>query len=324
MPNTYITGMALCAVAAISWGISFPVMGEALTLIDPFSFTAMRYSAAALIFVALLISREGIQALNLRAERFVLAWVLGSAGFCGYGFFIFHGQQLAGKSGALSASVMIATTPMLTQLLNWVLRGTRPSGTSFCCIVASFVGVMLVLTKGNPGALMAQSMTFESTAYLLLGAVSWALYTLGGSFFPTWSAYRYTAITTLLGLITILISNEALIAFSFTSRPQIETVISILPHLFYMVLVAGVLAVLCWNMGNKIIKPVNGVLFLDIVPLTAFITAAVAGTPIGAGQLLGALLVGTSLLMNNLYQRKRNACFQRQHRRERTLCQLKD
>ena len=171
---------------------------------------------------------------------------------------------------------------------------------------------------------MAQSMTFESTAYLLLGAVSWALYTLGGSFFPTWSAYRYTAITTLLGLITILISNVALIAFSFTSRPQIETVISILPHLFYMVLVAGVLAVLCWNMGNKIINPVNGVLFLDIVPLTAFITAAVAGTPIGAGQLLGALLVGTSLLMNNLYQRKRNACFQRQHRRERTLCQLKD
>jgi drug/metabolite transporter (DMT)-like permease len=302
-----MSGIALCAVAAISWGISFPVMGEALATIDPFNFTAMRYSAAAIIFVVLLVSKEGIQALNLKAERFMLAWLLGSSGFCGYGFFIFHGQQLAGKSGALSASVMIATTPMLTQLLNWILRGSRPSATSFGCIVMSFVGVLLVLTKGNPAALMAQSITFESTAFFLLGAVSWAFYTLGGSFFPSWSAYRYTAITTLLGLITILISNEALIAFSFNSRPHMEAVISILPHLFYMVLIAGVLAVLCWNMGNKIISPVNGVLFLDMVPLTAFIITAVTGTPINSGQLLGALLVGSSLLINNLYQRKWNS-----------------
>ncbi|MGN6317401.1 DMT family transporter [Trinickia sp.] len=306
MPKTYMTGIALCAVAAMSWGISFPVMDETLATIDPFSFTAMRYSAAATIFVVLLISKEGTQALNLKGERFVLAWLLGSSGFCGYGFFIFHGQQLAGKSGALSASVMIATTPMLTQVLNWILRGSRPSATSFGCIVMSFVGVMLVLTKGNPATLLAHSITFESTAFLLLGAVSWAFYTVGGSFFPTWSAYRYTAITTLLGLITILASNEAVIALAFHSRPNMETVMSVLPHLFYMVLIAGVLAVLCWNMGNKIISPVNGVLFLDIVPLTAFAITALTGAPIDSRQLLGALLVGTSLLSNNLYQRKWN------------------
>lgn len=57
---------------------------------------------------------------------------------------------------------------------------------------------MLGLTKGNPGALVAQSMTFDSSAYLLLGVVSWALYTLGGSFFPTWNAYRYMATTTFI------------------------------------------------------------------------------------------------------------------------------
>jgi drug/metabolite transporter (DMT)-like permease len=60
-------------------------------------------------------------------------------------------------------------------------------------------------------------------------------------------------------------------------------------------------------MGNKIISPVNGVLFLDMVPLTAFIITAVTGTPINSGQLLGALLVGSSLLINNLYQRKWNS-----------------
>lgn len=304
MPSTYSKGIVYCLVAAMSWGISFPLMSEALLRVDPFNFTAMRYSAAAAIFVLILVGKEGAAALNLQGERYILAWLLGSAGFCGYGFFIFHGQHLAGKSGALSASVMIATTPMLTLIVNWAIRGIRPPALSFGCIFISFLGVLLVISKGNLSALLEQGITFESTTFLFLGTISWALYTVGASFFPSWSGYRYTAITTVLGLITIHAVNLALQAFSITARPSLDSVISVLPYLGYMVLIAGVLAVLCWNLGNKIITPTNGVLFLDMVPLTAFAIAAAAGTPIEQGQLVGAVLVGMSLIANNLYQRR--------------------
>lgn len=308
MPSGYSKGIAFCLIAAVAWGVSFPVMNEALQIVDPFNFTAMRYSAAAAIFVLILVAKEGIRAMDLRKERYMLAWLLGSAGFCGYGFFIFHGQHLAGQSGALSAAVVIATTPMLTLMVNWAIRGVRPSAISLGCISLSFCGVLLVITKGHLPALLEQGITLESTAFLLLGAVSWALYTVGNSFFPAWSAYRYTAVTTALGLITILVSNAVLQALSINSRPSPEAILSVLPHLAYMVLVAGVLAVLCWNLGNKIITPSNGILFLDMVPVTAFVVAAAAGTPIEASQLAGATLAGMALIANNLYQRKAWKC----------------
>jgi Sulfatase len=37
------------------------------------------------------------------------------------------------------------------------------------------------------------------------------------------------------------------------------------------------IAVLSWNMGNKIITPVNGVLFMNVVPVAAFAVSALSG-----------------------------------------------
>lgn len=55
----------------------------------------------------------------------VLAWLLGSIGFCGFGSFVFLGQQLAGREGALTASIMMATQPMMGLLVNSVVRKRR-------------------------------------------------------------------------------------------------------------------------------------------------------------------------------------------------------
>ena len=70
-----------------------------------------------------------------------------------------------------------------------------------------------------------------------------------------------------------------------------------------MVLIAGVVAVLCWNLGNKIVTPGYGVLFLDLVPITAFAVEALGGKSTDSWQLVGILLSGSALVANNLYQR---------------------
>ncbi|MGS3451518.1 DMT family transporter [Klebsiella electrica] len=56
--------------------------------------------------------------------------------------------------------------------------------------------------------------------------------------------------------------------------------------------IAGFIGILCWNMDNKILTPMNGVLFMDVVPLTAFSISA---------------MTGAALLLNNLYLRYRGA-----------------
>ena len=175
---------------------------------------------------------------------------------------------------------------------------------SFVFIGLSFFGVLLVISKGDFSALL-QPQNYSANIPLILGALCWVLYTVGGSYFPEWTPYKYTAITTVLGLTTVYFVTAALIVAGHIEVPSKETLIYVTPHLLYMSLVAGFIGVLAWNMGNKILTPLNGVLFMDVVPLTAFTVSSITGLVPTNVQLGGALCTASALVMNNLIQRHR-------------------
>ncbi len=300
----YVTGILCCLAATVSWGAMFPVMTNALRYMDPFTFTTLRYSLAGLAFLALLLMREGSQALSLKGERWGLAWLFGSAGFAGFGFLVFLGQKLAGPSGALTASIMMATMPMLGMFVIWALRKVRPPLFSFAFICTSFAGVVAVITKGDLNGLLVNPSAYVANIPVVLGALCWVFYTVGASYFPKWSPYRYTAVTTLLGLTTVYAIDLVLLALGVIHYPLASTVLAVAPHLLYMAFVAGLIGVLCWNIGNKILTPLNGVLFMDVVPITAFTVSTLTGVTPEPMQIAGAAVTATSLLLNNIYQRR--------------------
>ena len=302
MKNRFFLGVFLCLGAVLSWGGMFPVMGSALRTMNPFLFTGIRYTTAGLMFIAFLCWREGFGALRLEGRALAL-WVLGSLGFAGFGFLVFFGQKLAGPSGALSASVMMALMPMLSILINWLLRGIRPLRWSPLFVAMSFTGVLFVVTKGQFRALLLLQEHVVADLLILLGAACWVIYTIGAIWFPTWSAVRYTALTTALGVPTIWAVNVAL---AFTgNNPMVsgDAIVSLLPHIAYMVVVAGFIGVLFWNAGNKIVTPINGVLFMDVVPMTTFAISALRGYRFNAAELFGVSLTVSALVFNNVYQR---------------------
>jgi len=303
--SPYTKGVLFCLIATVSWGAMFPVMNSALLHIDPFTFTSLRYLIAGLAFFALLLWREGSAALHLRGERVGLAWFLGTAGFAGFGFLVFLGQQLAGKEGALTASITMATQPMLGLLVNWIIRKIAPPVYSFLFILLSFCGVILVVTKGDLLLYIHEPQSLTPNILILLGALCWVTYTIGATFFPKWSPYKYTTVTTALGLTSVFTINGILYLTGTVAVPSLHAITSILPHLAYMSLVAGFIGVLCWNIGNKILTPLNGVLFMDVVPLTAFIISSLQGVVPVSAQLLGGSFTALALILNNLYLRTR-------------------
>jgi drug/metabolite transporter (DMT)-like permease len=300
-------GILFCLIATVSWGGMFPIMTTALRHIDPFTFTCMRYAIAGLVFLAVLVRLEGRVALRLKGERVGLAWFFGTAGFAGFQFLVFLGQKLAGEDGALTASIMMATMPMLGFIVNWVVRKTRPPLGSLGFILLSFVGVTLVITQGHYGHLLQSPGAFAADGLIILGALCWVIYTVGAAFFPAWSPYRYTTITTGLGLSSAVAITAGLLAFGAIHAPSGGDVVSIGPQLGYMALIAGFLGVLCWNLGNKILTPLNGVLFMDIVPITAFTVSAIQGIRPGPIQIAGASVTAVALILNNMYLRHRMA-----------------
>lgn len=301
----YFKGMAACIVAALLFGTMFPVMTHALTHIDPFSFTALRYVTAGIAFLAFLRFREGPSAFSLNGHSAWLAWLLGSIGFCGFGSFVFLGQQLAGREGALTASIMMATQPMMGLLVNSAMKRSAPPLPAFLFILMSFTGIALVVTKGDLAALLSAPQNYSANALIVVGAACWVVYTFSGVYFPRWSALKYTTMTLWLGLTTIIALAVGFLAAGIEPLPSRADLVAILPDLLYMGPVAGFVAVLMWVTGNKILTPLNGVLFVDIVPITTFTVSALTGVVPSVGQLIGAGLSGTALILNNLYLRRR-------------------
>ena len=301
----YWKGVLLCVVATMLMGIMFPVMTDALTRIDPFSFTSLRYLVAGCAFWALLRFKEGKGALQANGESIALAWLLGSTGFCGFGSFVFLGQQLAGPEGALTASIMMATQPMMGLLVNAIVRKSVPPLYSFLFILMSFAGVALVVTKGDLAAVLREPQHYSANALIVLGALCWVIYTFGAAHFRRWSALKYTTMTTWLGLTTILGLNALLFACHAVAVPSAAALRAIVPHLLYMGPIAGFVAILFWNMGNRILTPLNGVLFMDVLPVTTFVVSSLTGIVPGRMQIVGACMTGTALILNNLYLRRR-------------------
>lgn len=70
-----------------------------------------------------------------------------------------------------------------------------------------------------------------------------------------------------------------------------------------MIVISGVLAIFSWNAGNRALTPINGILFINLVPVTTFAISLMSGYTMTALEVAGALVTIAALVSNNLYQR---------------------
>ena len=303
----YILGIILCLVATVSWGGMFPVMTPTLQKIYPVYFTLFRYGSVSIIFTILLIIVEGPKSLNPDGN-FLKLWLLGTFAFAGFNLLVFWGQHTAGKSGSLIASVMMAIQPLITAIIAWIFKGKKPSLISFLSMILAFIGVFLVVTKGDPNSLIQGGSTLlVATLLIFLADLCWVLFTMGGENFKSWSILRYSTLTTMYGVLSVAMLTIILTLIGIIKVPSLDLIISIRGSLLYMISLAGIIAVFAWNLGNRYLGPVNGILFMNIEPITAFIITAMTGYATTNAEIGGCVLTIIALLINNIYLRQKNA-----------------
>jgi drug/metabolite transporter (DMT)-like permease len=296
---TSLRGVGLLLIAAIAWGGLFPVAMVILPVLDPFHMTAIRYGITAMIFVGLLAVAEGPRALKLEGRGLRTA-LLGTAGFAGLGLLLFVGLQ---HSRPEHGAIIMATQPLIAAVAAWLLRGVRPAPATLAFLGVALLGVLLVVTKGHftgvsvGGTGFGDLMTF-------LGAVSWVIYSLGAADFPSWSPLRYTALTCMLSLPAILGVTIIATATGYVSTPSAGDVESFGWQLAYIIGIASVLGVLSWNAGNKLLGVTNGMLFINFVPVTVFAIRIAQGHHFQPIEFVGAALVISALIANNVVVRQ--------------------
>ncbi|GIP34805.1 DMT family transporter [Paenibacillus sp. J2TS4] len=302
--NRIVLGGLLCLLASMSWGAMFPVAHSAMKHVDAFYFSLIRYSVVTIVLIGLLWWKEGKKAFRMGKEGKVL-WFYGTMAFTVYNFFIFLGQDWLGESGILIASIMEALMPMMSVIFMWIYKRARPSRFTVFTIGAAFVGVLLIVTKGDLGAFMLSGHALLAVGLLLLAVLGWLIYTMGGNRYSDWSILRYSALSCLLGTGTSAVIVAILTAFGILHVPTVETLVQISPEMSFMIIFPGVIALLSWNLGVKWLTPINAILFINFVPVTTLVVSVAQGYQLTLFDLSGTGLVMAALIGNNLYQRRK-------------------
>ncbi|WP_342429557.1 DMT family transporter [Neobacillus sp. FSL H8-0543] len=302
MKNNVLVGAILCFIAAVSWGAMFPVAHAAFKHIDPFYFTIIRYGAVTLILIPILLWKEGKKAFQFEGKGLSL-WFFGTMAFTVYNLLIFWGEDLLGKSGVMVASIMESLMPMISIIIGWMILKKRPQFFTLLCVLVSFIGAMLVITKGNIQAFLGATDDFIPSILILIAVIGWVIYTMGGSEFSGWSALRYSTLSCLLGTVTAIVIIVGATLSGFISAPAVESIKAVKPHLLFMIVFPGVIALLGWNIGVSILSPLNGLLFINFVPVTTLLISIFQGNPVTKFDLLGTGFIIVSLVSNNMFVR---------------------
>jgi drug/metabolite transporter (DMT)-like permease len=289
----------LALVAVVSWGAMFPIAAHAIPHVEPLHLTALRYGLASLAFVALLWRIEGARSL-LPEGRVLRLWVLGTVGFAGFNLLSYIGLE---HTGPRNAALIVPTMPLVTALVRWARDGVKPAAVTLGATFVALAGVVLVISHGDLTTLGQGGVGFGSLL-VLAGVFGWVLYTLGAADFPEWSPLRYTTLSAIPGTISIFAITEVATLAGWVGAPSVGDVGDIWLELAFIVAMGAVAAVLSWNSAIRAMGPQNTSLFINLVPVTAFVISIGGGYRPGVAELAGASLTIAALVGGNLLARR--------------------
>jgi drug/metabolite transporter (DMT)-like permease len=159
---------ALVLVTAI-WGLTFPLVKDAVEHVPPLAFVAARFSLAALFMAPFaLLGRGPAGAEALSREELKAGAILGGILFLGYAF-----QTIGLRfTSASNAGFITGASVVLVPTLVWLLDGTRIRAASGVGVALSFCGLALLTLQGVVGVNVGD-------ALVLLCAIAFAAHIVG-------------------------------------------------------------------------------------------------------------------------------------------------
>lgn len=298
LTNPRLLGAMALLIATGSWGGLFLVSKGVLHYVDPTWFTLIRYGIAGAALTVLLIPRGLAPWRKLLAHALPLA-LRGVAGFGVFGVMLMTGLAHSVPS---HGAVIMATIPMTTQLLRWLLDGVRPARSALLTTGLALAGVVVVSGVLFAGAGGAASTEFGD-AVMLAGTLGWVWYTRGAARFADLDVLEYSALTVLASWPVLLLAAIGATALGWASVPNGHGLLQSWHALLYVGVVASAVAVLAFNYGVHSLGAVTATAFLNFVPVSALLMSAAIGKPPSVPELVGTAMVVCALLIHTVINR---------------------
>ena len=284
MKHQELAGYSALTLAAILWGGSIVGQKIALGFFSVVETSLLRGVGALLILIPLWWWQEGSRVHFSVRDRMIIL-------FLGLGVLGNHLLTLFGLRyiSAAAAGVIIGASPALTALLSSLLIRDVPFRTVAGGCVLSFGGVALVSGFGSEAP--TGSHPWLGGMLVLLGLVSWALYTIGGRRIMD----RLSPLT--VNWTTLAISLLFQFPLLWTDRRMLAMGVEGIPltgwlALGYLVVFATAIGQQAWLYGVQGVGPSRAGVFVNLIPVSALLLSAVVlGETIGLKEVAGIVLI---------------------------------
>lgn len=281
--NRMLGGLCLAAAAAI-WGGMYVVSKYVLDYIPPMTLVVLRFVVAAVV-LGVVVRMTGGGSIA-RTDW----WKLARYGLVGYTISIsaqFIGTKL---SSAHMGAVITSASPAFIALFAWWMLRERLNGAKIASLVIATVGVMVII--GNDHG--SESGTLAGNLFLVVAAVSWALYSvMGKGLTERYAALTVTFWAALCGVVfTLPIAGWEVATQGVTWPEQ--------PLVWWGVLYLGVistaLAFFLWTKGFQLMDAGTAGLFFFVQP----ICGSFLGWLLLDEQLTPSFLIGSVLIIGSV------------------------
>ena len=277
--------------AAVVWGGSIVFQKLALGSFSAVEVSVLRGLGALALLIPLWWWQEG-RAVKFTSKDVAIFALLG-LGVLGNHLLTLFGLRYI---GAAVAGVIIGASPAITAFLSALFIRDVPFRAVWVGCAVSFAGVMLVSGVGGESA--AGERPWLGGTLVVLGLVSWALYTIGGRR----TMERFSPLT--VNWTTLLLSILPQIPLLWTDQKVAIAGIESVPTsgwlaLAYLIVFATALGQQAWLYGVQGIGPSRAGVFVNLIPVSALtLSALVLGEQIGVKELagIGMILAGVWLV----------------------------
>lgn len=282
---------AALTTAAVVWGGSIVAQKIALGSFSAVEVSVFRGFGALLILIPLWWWQEGGRVSFCLKDVAILA-VLGLSVLGNHLLTLFGLRYI----GASTAGVIIGASPVITAFLSSLLIRDVPFRAVWAGCIVSFAGVMLV--SGMTQTVVQGERPWFGGMLVVLGLVSWAMYTIGSRRIMD----RLSPLT--VNWTTLLFSLFLQIPLLWTDTKVLGTGVGSVASsgwlaLLYVIVFATALGQQAWLYGVRGVGPSRSGVFVNLIPVSALVLSAVVlGDRVHMNDVLGItmILVGVWLV----------------------------
>ncbi|MBI1793958.1 MAG: DMT family transporter [Chloroflexi bacterium] len=269
----------------VVWGGTFIATKIALQEVSPATIVWLRFAMGVVILGAAVLIRKQF-AIPQKSEWLYFA-LLGFIGVTFHQWLQATGLQTA---QATTTAWIVATTPVFIAILGWLVLKEKLNWIQVSGIAAAALGVLLIVSKGNLGALFSGKEGTIGDLLVFISAPNWAIYTiLSRRELARHPAARMMFYVMLLGWLFTTV-------WIFGFGPGLSEIPNITLKGWGAILVLGIfgsgLAYIAWYDALQALPASQLGVFLNIEPLvTTLIAASLLGEPITLLVLSGGAII---------------------------------